>query len=101
MEIAMHVLQKTNGSTDWYQECPEEVCRRKHSNSGNSGSPGWVSTQRDRHCPLCGGKAINHLSVARSEEYRVLRQGDGLVLNRFPATANGLENATALLASLT
>ena len=98
--MTMHVLEKTNGAEGWYQECPKDFCRRAHANSGNSPSPGWVSKKRDRHCPLCGGRADGHISVARPAEYRIVRQGDGLVMERFPDTDAGKERAVQLLQRL-
>ena len=97
----MHVLQETKGSSGWYHECPEDSCRKTHATSGKSTAPGWTSKSRVSQCPLCGHKSLLRVSVDRPHEYRVLRQGDGLVMERFPATDNGLEKANTLLASLT
>ena len=96
----MHTLQTTTGARGWYQECPQDRCRRDRATSGKSPSPGWISLQKANTCPSCGTKTVCHVSVARPAEHRVVRQGDGVVLDRFPATDAGFDKALKLIKRL-
>lgn len=96
----MHTIQSSQGSTGWYHECAQDNCRRHYHESGSSPSPGWVSQQKHTRCPRCGSRVTLHISLNRLPEHRIVRQGDGQTVERFPATPSGLARAQALLEKL-
>jgi len=94
----MFILTETRGYGGCYHECAaSNECRSADSRLGNSNSPGFFSERQFRRCPRCGGR-LNIYPCPASNEYRIIRTGDGLVVDRFPKT--DLEKAESRLRTL-